>query len=316
MKTTPTPSSPFPSLNPIIIKTLFVALTLMLLGGCTKTEEEKRLSKFRKSIQYKTYRFASETATQRVLTEYNKTVNRPIDVSLAHATVGIAWFMAQKSEYSFIEADLAKTSGTAETKMTAMGLQSIALFKLKCPALARATFSELKKSVALQHKHGIPLADIDHKMMLISLMAVSLYHGDTDLALLGADALGSSREFDYLAPLVRAIAETKDGHSHEAMGRLRELSRKETFSEHKRKLLSESADLIQNCPEHERDGEALVDRLVLQLVKGVVDDLFSEESQKNLLKKITSFVEQFTKEKAAQPSPAAASSDDSEAPKD
>ena len=134
-------------------------------------------------------------------------------------------------------------------------------------------------------------------MMLISLIAVSLYQDDLDLAKWSADTLGASSQLDYLSPLLGAIVETKKGNPINAMEQLQKLSQNDKFSEPKKRLFLESADMIKNCPEEELRGQELVDKLILQLVKGALDAVFSDENQQAFLKRIMGFSDQFTKDK-------------------
>jgi hypothetical protein len=286
-------------------KTIFLLFTGLLFVGCTTTKEEQYLSKFRKSFHYKTYRLASKKAIQRAVAEYNTTVPEPIENEKAHALLGITWFIAARNDYSFIEADLVKATSTPENKMLALGLQSIALSKMKCPTLAGAYYKELKESFSTQQKSAPRVAQAEHKMVLTSLIAVSLYQDDLDFAKAAADAFGTGSQLDYLSPLLGAVIETKAGDPHKAVAQLQELSKRDTFSAGTKKLFSDTADIIKNCPEEEQRGQALMDKLILQLVKGALDDLFSDENQLAFLKKITVFAAPLAKEwSALQPSAA------------
>ena len=259
--------------------------------------ERQRLNAFRKSFHYKTYRFASEKATKRAAAEYNKTVSNPLDQETVHALLGIVWFIAKKSDYSFIESDLVKATSTNENKILALGLQSIALSKMDCPELARAHYDKLKTSLAIHTNSKSDSIGVERKMMLISLIAASLYQDDLDLAKWSADTLGNSSQLAYLSPLLGAIVETKKGNPIEAMEQLQKQGQNDKFSEPNKKLFFESAEMIKSCPEQEQRGQELVDRLILQLVKGALDAVFSDENQQALLKKLMAFSDQFTKDK-------------------
>ena len=136
-------------------------------------------------------------------------------------------------------------------------------------------------------------------MALISLVAVSLYQDDLDFAKTAADAFGTNSQLDYLSPLLGAVIETKRGNPLKAIAQLQELSKRDTFSERTKKLFSEAADMIKNSPEEEQRGQALLDRLILQLVKVALEDVFSDENQRAFLKQITAFAAPFTKEWSA-----------------
>jgi hypothetical protein len=274
-----------------------LVISALLFAGCATMMERQRLNAFQKTFHYKTYRFASEKATKRIAVEYNKTVSDPLDRETAHALLGIVWFIADKSDYSFIEAELVKETSTNANKILALGLQSIALSKMECPGLARTYYNELKTSLSLQRNSDPNRVGVEHKMMLISLIAASLYQDDLALATWSADTLGASSRLDYLSPLLGAIVETKKGNPLKAMEQLQKLSQNDKFSEPQKKLFSESADLIKNCTEQEQHEQELVDRLILQLVKGALDAVFSDENQQAFLKKIMAFSDQFTKAK-------------------
>jgi hypothetical protein len=278
-------------------KTILLAVSALCFAGCTTMAERRRLHSFQKSFHNKAYRFASEKATKRTVAEYNKTVGGPIQRETAHALLGIVWFIADKSDYSFIEADLVKATSTNENKILALGLQSIALTKMDCPGLARAYYKDLKTSLSIQRISNPNHVGLEHKMMLISLIAVSLYQDDLDIAKWSADTLSTSSQLDYLSPLLGAVVETKKGNPLKAMEQLQKQSQNEKFSEPKRNLFSESAAMIKDCPEEELLGQELVDRLILQLVKGALDAVFSDENQQVFLKKILGFSNQFSKEK-------------------
>jgi hypothetical protein len=282
-----------------MIKIIFLLFTGLLFVGCTTTKEEQYLSKFRKSFHYKTYRLASNKAIKRAVAEYNTTVPEPIENEMAHALLGITWFLAERNDYSFIEADLVKATNTPENKMLSLGLQSIALSKMKCPTLAGAYYKELKDSFSLHQKRVPQIVQAEHKMVLLSLIAVSLYQDDLDFAKAAADAFGTGRQLSYLSPLLGAVIETKKGDPRKAVVQLQELSKNDTFSADKKKLFSEAADMIKECPEEEQRGQALLDKLILQLVKGALDDVFSDENQRTFLKKITAFAAPLAKEWSA-----------------
>jgi hypothetical protein len=120
-----------------------------------------------------------------------------------------------------------------------------------------------------------------------------------DFAKAAADAFGTGRQLSYLSPLLGAVIETKKGDPRKAVVQLQELSKNDTFSADKKKLFSEAADMIKECPEEEQRGQALLDKLILQLVKGALDDVFSDENQRTFLKKITAFAAPLAKEWSA-----------------
>jgi hypothetical protein len=269
-------------------RTLFLLFPMMVLIGCGKPTEEQRLAKFRGSLKYKTYCLASEKATRLLVAEYNKKSAQSLTDQSAHATLGIVWFLAEKSEYSFIEADILGKAEDTNAKTFSLGLKSIALSKMKCPNLSRAHYDDLKALLAVQRGGDTNSIEVEHKLLLLSLIAVGLYHGDTDLAKYGADALGAISQLDYLPPLIGAVVEAKKGNPLKAVTQLRELSKSDRFSAHKKALMAEVADIIAKCPDKDKLGEELVRRVLLQLVQRVLDDIFAAEDQRALLQKLKS----------------------------
>jgi hypothetical protein len=265
------------------MRRIILLMMAVVLSGCAKPTEEQRLSKFRGSMKYKAYHFVSEKTTRLTVAEYNKRGAQPVADATIHSTIGLLWFLAEKSEFSFVEADIAGTVATNDVRILSLGLQSIALSKMKYPNLAKSYYDELKSVLATQQGIDTNRLEVEHKVMLLSLIAVSLYHGDPDLAKFGADALGAISQLDYLPPLVGAVVEAKKGSPLKAVAQLRDLNKSERFSEHKKALLTEAADIIANCPDKEKLGNELTNRVLLQLVRRVLDDIFTTENMSTLL---------------------------------
>lgn len=277
-------------------RNLLLCLAILLITACTKTDEEKRLAKFRKTISYKTYRFTSEKATVLALEEYNKALDVSLEPPLVHAMIGFVCLIGKKNEYALIEADLAKESPSAETAILAMGVQSIALTKLHCSHLALEQYTKLKSALAsLQKNTPSRLEDVQSRLMFASLIAVSLYQNDAELATFSAKTLGAHTQFDYLPSLVSALVEIKKGHSQKALEHLQEISQRKNFPEAKRIIFAESIALIAKTSDQTRDKDAMVDELILQLLDVLLKDLFANDNQQLVLKKISALSEQFTK---------------------
>jgi hypothetical protein len=275
-----------------------LCLVIMFFAACSKTDEEKRLARFRKSIPYKTYRFASEKATELALDEYNKSLDFPIEPQVVHATLGFACLVTKRSEYALIEAELAKESplATPDTAILSMGLQSVALRNLNCPHLAREQFLKLKTATASQKKTALPQQDtLESKLTLASLMIAGLYQNDAEVANLAAKRLGGNTQFGYLPSLINALIEIKRGHPQKAIGYAQELSQNKHFPESRRKAFSESLEALANTSEQMQDKDAIADGMILQLLDVLLEELFSQANQQILLKKITTLAEQFTK---------------------
>jgi hypothetical protein len=269
-------------------RTVVLLMTVLVLAGCAKQTEEQRLSKLRGSMKVKAYRLASENVTRLALVGYSKTSGEKVDADLMHATLGVVWFLAEKNEYSLIEADVIGKAGTNDIKLVSLALQSIALSKMKYPGLSKSHYDELKNLMAIRQNSDANSVEVEHKICLLCLIAVSLYHGDPDLAKFSADALGAVSQLDYLPPLIGAVVEAKKGSPFKAVEQLRELNKSERFSEHKKVLMKEIADLIENCPDKEKLGEELMTRVLQKLVQRGIDDIFTADNQRLLLEKVKS----------------------------
>ena len=287
---------------------LLLLMTVLLLVGCSKQTEEQRLSKFRGSMKYRAYRLSSETTTKLAVAGYNAATTQKVDRVVIHATLGLLWFLSEKSEYSFAEADIFAASDNNNIKLLSLGLQSIALSKMKYPNLARSHYSELKATLAAQQNMDANNVEIEHKLMLLSLIAVSIYHGDPDLAKFGADALSAITQLDYLPPLVGAVVDAKKGSPIKALDQLRELNKSDRFSEHKNALLAEVVDIIGKCPDKEKLGDELTNRVLIQLARRVLDDIFTAENQRILLEKTKTLPDLITGKTTVQPTAADSSS--------
>jgi hypothetical protein len=263
-------------------------MVLLVFAGCAKPTEEQRLSKLRGSMKVKAYRLGSENVTRLALVGYSAKTSEKVDADLIHATLGVVWFLAEKNEYSFIEADIIGRPGTNDTQLVSLALKSIALSKMKYPGLSKAHYDELKTQMAIRRNTDANSIEVEHKVCLLCLIAVSLYHGDPDLAKFSADALGAASQLDYLPPLIGAVVEAKKGSPLKAVEQLREMNKSERFSEHKRVLMTEIADIIQNCPDKEKLGEELMNRVLQKLVQRGIDDVFTADNQRLLLEKVKS----------------------------
>ncbi len=263
----------------------------LLFAGCAKPTEEQRLAKFQGSLKVKAYRLASENATWIGAAGYEKASGEKVAPQLVHATLGIVWFLAGKNDYALIEADITGKGATDQQKLASLALQSLALSKMKYPGLSKAHYEQLKTAMALQKGQDANSIEVEHKVCLLSLMVVSLYQGDSEMAKFSADALGAITQLDYLPPLIGAIVEAKNGSPLKAVAQLRELNKSERFSAHKKELLAEIAALIENAPDKEKLGEELTERVLMKLAQRVLDDVFSADNQKLLLQKIQALPE-------------------------
>jgi hypothetical protein len=285
---------------------LVVLAMALVFSGCAKPTEEQRLKKFQGSLKVKAYRLASDNGARLAIAGYEKTANQKVDPDLIHATLGIVWFLAEKHEYAFVEADVIRAGETNDLKLVSLALKSLALSKMKYPGLSKSHYEDLKTRMATRQNEDANLIEVEHKVFLLSLIAVGLYQGDPDLAKFCSDALGAITQLDYLPPLIGAVVEAKKGSPLKAVAQLRELNKSERFSEHKQALMGEIADIIENCPDKEKLGDELMNRVMIKLVQRVMDDVFSSENQKLLLDKVLSIPELITG-KAAEKAPAASS---------
>jgi len=276
------------------IGTGILVLAAMIFAGCAKPTEEQRLAKFRGSLKVKAYRMASDNATWMAAAGYEKAAGDQVDPALVHATLGFVWFLAEKNDYALIEADLTGKGATNQLKLVSLALQSLALSKMKYPGLSKAHYEDLKVQMTAHQGKDANTIEVEHKVCLLSLMVVSLYQGDSEMAKFSSDALGAITQLDYLPPLVGALVEAKKGSSLKAVAQLRELNKSECFSAHKKEVLAEIADLIANVPDKEKLGDELMERVVVKLAQRVMDDVFSAENQKLLLEKVKSLPELIT----------------------
>ena len=267
-------------------KTVALTIAALILVGCSDPTEEERLAKFRGSVRYKVYRVASEKTTKIAVAQYNKTAGQPVDGETVHATLGILWFVLDKSRYSFIEADIRSEAATGDVDQLSLCLQSVALHKMGYPDLSKSHYDELKLSLANGQGVDANIVETDHKLFLGALILASLVHGDPELAKFGADGLGAISELDYLPSLVRAIVEAKQGNVGETLDQLRELNQSEGFDEHKKAIVADVSAIIAGSPDADTLGDELMEKVVLRLGHRVIDDIFTAENKKVLLDRV------------------------------
>lgn len=268
----------------LILSTLAMCLIAFTLAGCSKKTEEQRLDDFRGSLKYKAYRLASDKSVALAVREYNKQASSPVDEQLVHSTLGIIWFVSNNYDCALIEADMLAKSDAAAFRNTSLGLKSVALAKMECPRLSQQHYGQLKEALAAERNLDANTIEVEHKLALLSLIAVSLYHGDPELGTFAADALGSISQLDYLPPLVAACVKAKQGHPLDAVAQLRKVAKSDGFAEHKQFLCNEVADIIANSPDSEKLGEELTQRVLVTIVQRVLDDIFTAENRQALLK--------------------------------
>ncbi len=279
-------------------------VVLVLLAGCAKPTEEQRLEKFRRSIKYRTYRLASEKATHLLTTDYNKTAPRPIDKMLVHSTLGLLWFFAGKDEYSFIEADLIAGSSTGKLATLSLCLKSMALSRMKYPGLARSHYEDVRDIMAAHEGVDVQSVELDHKVFLLSLIAVSILQRDPELARFGADTLAAISQVEYLPPLVSVIMAAQDGNVLLAADQLRELNRDERFSEHRKAIVDRMAAVMTNTTDQTKLDEELTNIVMGELCKRVLEDVFTTDELKTLLDKTEALPDALASVKDTVTSPA------------
>ncbi len=276
-------------------------VAVLILAGCAKPTEEQRLEKFRRSIKYRTYRLASEKATHLLTTDYNKTAARPVDTMVVHSTLGLLWFFAGKSEYSFVEADIVSGVSTGTLATLSLCLKSIALSRMKYPGLARTHYEAVRDRMAAHENADVASVELDHKVFLVSLIAVSMLQRDPELARFGADALAAISEVDYLPPLVSVVMTVQQGSVLQAADQLRELNKSERFSEHTRAIAAQMAGLMTNSTDPAKLSEELTDLVATELCRRVMEDIFTTEELKRLLDKTQTLPDLITGAKDAAP---------------
>ena len=78
---------------------------------------------------------------------------------------------------------------------------------------------------------------------------------------------------------------------------LEELNKSEKFSDHKKAIISDVADMIAKSSSSKTLGEDVINLIVIGLVERVLDDIFSTEEQQKLLEKTKALPELITGKK-------------------
>lgn len=267
-----------------MMKKLFIAVIMisLLLPGCSKPTEEEKAAKVFDSLKYKTYQKVSRVTIDKIVAEVQKK-SPDVDGALAHTTMSLFLFMAQKGEMALIEAKLAEDAGAS--KKAVLCLNSLALYKMECPRLSKSKYEELKQILAAEQSATTAEIETQHKVLLTGMIAVGLYQGDADIAKFGAESLAAVSQLDYLPPLVKAVSEAQQGNITAAITQLRELNKSEQFSGHKKMIFAEVADIIENTPK-EKIAQDLINRVVVKLINRVLKDIFASENKTEILNKL------------------------------
>jgi len=268
----------------LILKTLALCLIAFTLAGCAKKTEEQRLAEFRDTLKYKAYHLASDKSVGLAVRGYNLQASHPAEEEVVHSTLGILWLISNNSNCAMIEADLLAASDDSSYRNTALGLQSVSLAKMEYPRLALEHYAQLKEALAAERSGDAGSIETKHKLLLLSLIAVSLNQGDPELAIFAAEALGASSQLDYLPPLISACVLAKQGHLLDAVAELRQVANSDVFAEHKKFLFSEVADMIASSPDRQTLGEDLTRRVLGTIVQRALDDIFTADNQRVLLR--------------------------------
>ena len=271
-----------------------MAFAVAFLAGCARKTEEERLAKHMSAWRYRGYRVVSEKTTKAMVAQYNRSANPPIDSTAVHMILSVVWFAQEKYEYCYLEAGILDRLKDDEIQGMALAMQTISLFGMEFPQLSDAKYEELKTSLAATGDKTPEEIQMEHKMFLTSLILVSLYHGDPDLAKFGANALGATSQLDYLGPLVGILVEAKKGHFGQVRKDLAELRKSDKFQEHTRVMLEELSALAEKADDPEQFLADVLERVPMVLAERVLDDIFAEEKMAGLLEQVRSIPETIT----------------------
>lgn len=287
-----------------IKKVCLLVVAVVFLTGCAQRTEEERLAKRMTSLRYRGYRLASEKTTDAIIAQYNRTATAPISSTVVHMVLSVVWFAQEQYEYCYLEADILDRLKEGKSQSMALAMQTIALFGMEFPQLSDAKYEVLKTSLAAADNRTPEQIQMEHKLFLTSLILVSLYHGDPDLAKFGANALGATSQLDYLDPLVGILVEAKKGHFGEVRKELSELRKSDKFQEHTRVMFQELSALAEKADDPGKFIADALERIPAVLATGVLDDIFAEEKMAGLLDQVRSIPEAITGKKDTQQSPA------------
>ena len=142
-----------------------VAFFAVLIMGCAEKTEDERLAEFRSSLKYRAYRLASEKTTRLAVVEFNRTADKEVDERSVHGLLGILLLLADKPEYSCMEADIytALGDGESETDNLALALRTVALHKMDFPVTSNREYEQLKSNLALAEGKTLDEVSIEHK---------------------------------------------------------------------------------------------------------------------------------------------------------
>jgi hypothetical protein len=252
--------------------------------GCAKKTEEERLAGFRTSMKYRAYRLASKKAVELAVAEYNKETEAEsaIRIETVHGVLGVLWLLADKPEFSCVEADV-YSELRGEEPLLALGLRTVALHKMKMPSLSALEYEKIKTRQAAAAGQTSDDIETDDKIALLAIIFIGLREGEDSLTKFGADSLGAVSDLDYVSPLVMLTADVRNGRLIQAGGKLNELRKSERFSGHISRVLDEFKRVLAEYNEQGEIPENVSKRLLSALIQGVMADIFEKEHKGKLL---------------------------------
>lgn len=256
--------------------TLWISFLMLFIASCSSPTERELYEKQIDNFSYKTYKTLSGTTIGPAILIYNSTVNDSgrINTDYARILLGYSWSVAQKSDFSFAEANLVIDNSKDENAVAlAHILLSIGMYENGWKQVAK------EESDIGMKKFGknMPKGQAQTELLIIHLLAgsVSVYDRNFDMARFHFAGIGQLTGINWPYLMIDAIGDIDSGDYQKGLVKLKKASQDESVPAEIRTAL---ADLIKEVEKTTGNVESplMIPRLI---GKYLINELKSSTSK-------------------------------------
>lgn len=256
--------------------TLWIPFSILFIASCSSPTERELYEKQIDNFSYKTYKTLSGTTIGPAILIYNSTVNDSgrINTDYARILLGYSWSIAQKSDFSFAEANLVIDNSKDENAVAlAHILLSIGMYENGWKQVAK------EESDLGMKKFGKNMAQgqAQTELLIIHLLAgsVSVYDRNFDMARFHFAGIGQLTGINWPYLMIDAIGDIDSGDYQKGLVKLKNASQDQSVPAEIRTAL---ADLIKEVEKTTGNVESPL--MIPKLVgKYLIDELKNSTSK-------------------------------------
>lgn len=258
--------------------TLWIPFSILFIASCSSPTERELYEKQIDNFSYKTYKTLSGTTIGPAILIYNSTVNDSgrINTDYARILLGYSWSIAQKSDFSFAEANLVIDNSKDENAVAlAHILLSIGMYENGWKQVAK------EESDLGMKKFGknMPQGQAQTELLIIHLLAgsVSVYDRNFDMARFHFAGIGQLTGINWPYLMIDAIGDIDSGDYQKGLVKLKKASQDESVPSEIRTAL---ADLIKEV--EKTTGNVDSPLMIPRLIGKYLMDEFKNSTSKEI----------------------------------